>query len=279
MLSCVSNKISEKNFRRSYGVTKNTFNDLLKKIKSVAPNKKTGPKKSLSFKKQLTLTLDYWRNYNTLLVTGEKYGVSESTACRNYKFIENCLAKAGVCKLPGKKEFTTDAEGSFTVDATECPIERPKRKPNARIKNKQKHWYSGKKKKHTYKAQIIIKGKTIQSTAFGNGKKHDYKLFKKSRTKFRANKNVKMDSGYQGHQKVHPNTDLPIKKTKKLPLTKEQKLTNKNQASQRVVVEHVIGSIKKFKILNTRYRNRRKRFGLRFNLICGIYNLENQELI
>ena len=274
----MSKKMSDKNFRRSTGVTKNTFDYLLVKLKGVIPKKKSGPKKGLSLRRQLGLTLDYWRNYDTLLVTGQKYGVSESTACRTYKFIEDHLAFAGVCKLPGKKDFTTDVEGSFTVDATECPIERPKRKPKARIKNKQKHWYSGKKKKHTYKAQIVIKGKTIQSTAFGNGKKHDYKLFKESKTKFRSNKNVKMDSGYQGHQKVHSNTDLPVKKTKKLPLTKEQKLTNKNQASMRVVVEHVIGSIKKFKILNSRYRNRRKRFGLRFNLICGIYNLENQEV-
>ena len=54
---------------------------------------------------------------------------------------------------------------------------------------------------------------------------------------------------------------------------------NKEQAKKRVVVEHVIDHIKKFKILNTKYRNRRKRFGLRFNLICGIYNYENLEVI
>lgn len=272
----MSNKISENNFRRSCGVKQNTFNELLTKLSRVVVNKKSGPHKALSLKKQLQLTLDYLRNYNTLLVTGLKYGVSESTAWRVVRFIEDHLALAGVCKLPGKKGFTTDADESFTVDATECPIERPQRKPKARIKNKQKHWYSGKKRRHTYKAQVVIKDKMIQSTAFANGKKHDYKLFKESKTRFRANKNVKMDSGYQGHQKVHPNTDLPIKKTKKNPLTKEQKLTNKNQASKRVIVEHVIGSLKKFKILNTKYRNRRKRFELRFNLICGIYNLEIQ---
>lgn len=271
----MSNKISENNLRRSCGVKTNTFNDLLIKLKLVVADKKYGPSKTLSLKKQLKLTLDYWRNYNTLLVTGLKYGVSESTAWRVCRFIEDHLALAGICKLPGKKGFTTDADESFTVDATECPIERPKRKPKARIKNKQKHWYSGKKKRHTYKAQIVIKDKKIQSTAFANGKKHDYKLFKESKTRFRSNKNVKMDSGYQGYQKIHSNTNLPIKKTKKKPLTKEQKLINKNQASERVVVEHVLGSIKKFKILNTKYRNRRKRFELRFNLICGIYNLEN----
>lgn len=250
----------------------------MEKLKGVVIGKNRGPDKTLSLKKQLQLTLDYLRNYNTLLVTGQKYGVSEATAWRVCRFIEDHLALAGICKLPGKKGFTTDIDESYTVDATECPIERPKRKPKARIKNKQKHWYSGKKRRHTYKAQIVIKGKQIQSTSFANGKKHDYKLFKESKTRFRANKNVKMDSGYQGHQKVHPNTDLPIKKTKKQPLTKQQKLTNRKQAGERVAVEHVIGHVKKFKILNTKYRNRRKRFELRFNLICGIYNLENQEL-
>ena len=108
---------------------------------------------------------------------------------------------------------------------------------------------------------------------------HDYKLFKKSKTKFRSTKNVKVDSGYQGLQKVHPNTDLPKKNTKKNPLTRTEKKQNTEQAKKRVVVEHVIGHIKKFKILNTKYRNRRKRFGLRFNLICGIYNYENLEVM
>jgi len=49
---------------------------------------------------------------------------------------------------------------------------------------------------------------------------------------------------------------------------------NRNIASERALNENVIGSLKRFKILSDRYRNRRKRFGLRFNLIAGIYNLE-----
>ena len=280
MLSCMSKKkVSEENFRRSTGVKINTVNYLLKKLKSVVPEKKCGPKNKLSLRRQLLLTLDYWRNYGSLLETGKRFGVSESTACRTYKFIEDYLAKAGLCKLPGKKDFTTDLEESFTVDATECPVERPKRKTKGRHKNRQKHYYSGKKKRHTMKAQIVIKGRSIRSTSFANGRMHDYKLFKKSKTKFRPNKNVKVDSGYQGLQKVHANTDLPKKNTKKNPLTRAEKLLNKEQAKKRVVVEHVIGHIKKFKILNTKYRNRRKRFGLRFNLICGIYNYENLEVI
>ena len=64
------------------------------------------------------------------------------------------------------------------------------------------------------------------------------------------------------------------KKTKKMPLTKEDKKKNHELASERVANENVIGMIKRFKIISDKYRNRRKRFGLRFNLIAGIYNLE-----
>ncbi len=82
------------------------------------------------------------------------------------------------------------------------------------------------------------------------------------------------DTGYQGIKKIHANSDLPKKKTKRNPLTKEDKKNNKELSSERVLNENVIGSIKRFKIIADRYRNRRKRFALRFNLIAGIYNLE-----
>jgi len=64
------------------------------------------------------------------------------------------------------------------------------------------------------------------------------------------------------------------KKSKKHPLIKEDKLGNKRLSSQRVLNENVIGMLKRFKIITDKYRNRRKRFGLRFNLIAGIYNYE-----
>jgi hypothetical protein len=67
---------------------------------------------------------------------------------------------------------------------------------------------------------------------------------------------------------------LPKKKTKKHPLTKEDRRNNRILASKRVLNENVIGVIKRFKIIADRYRNRRRRFGLRFNLIAGIYNFE-----
>jgi len=83
-----------------------------------------------------------------------------------------------------------------------------------------------------------------------------------------------VDTGFIGIKKIHENSELPKKKSKKNPLTKEDKLNNQRISSERCLNENVIGAIKKFKIISDRYRNRRKRFGLRFNLIAGIYNFE-----
>lgn len=82
------------------------------------------------------------------------------------------------------------------------------------------------------------------------------------------------DTGYTGIKKLQGNTKLPKKSSKKKPLTKEEKKLNREISSERVVNENVIGSLKRFKIISDRYRNRRKRFGLRFNLIAGIHNME-----
>ena len=86
--------------------------------------------------------------------------------------------------------------------------------------------------------------------------------------------NIVTDSGYQGLQKIHIKTQMPKKKSKKNPLTKEDKTNNRQLSRDRVLNENVIGNLKRFKILADRYRNRRKRFALCFNLIAGIYNLE-----
>lgn len=83
-----------------------------------------------------------------------------------------------------------------------------------------------------------------------------------------------MDSGYTGIKKLQKNSRLPKKSSKKKPLTKEEKRQNQEISSERVANENVIGSLKRFKIISDRYRNRRKRFGLRFNLIAGIHNYE-----
>jgi len=83
------------------------------------------------------------------------------------------------------------------------------------------------------------------------------------------------DSGYTGIKKIQSNVRLPQKRRKGKPLTKEERKENRAIASERVLNENVIGCLKRFKILSDKYRNRRKRFGLRLNLIAGIYNRDN----
>jgi hypothetical protein len=82
------------------------------------------------------------------------------------------------------------------------------------------------------------------------------------------------DSGYQGIQKHTENALLPKKKSKHNPLTQQQKIYNRMLASARVIIENIIRKLKRFRILADKYRNRRKRFQLRFNLIAAIYNRE-----
>ena len=82
-----------------------------------------------------------------------------------------------------------------------------------------------------------------------------------------------VDTGYQGIAKIHANVDIPKKRSKKNPLTKDDKKQNRIKSSERVVIENIIREIKIFRIMADKYRNRRKRYGLRFNLIAVIYNL------
>lgn len=118
------------------------------------------------------------------------------------------------------------------------------------------------------------KKQQIICTSFSNGKRHDFRLFKESKLRLHPNTKVITDTGYQGIQKIHSKSELPKKRSKKNPLTKADKKKNQELANERVLNENVIGMLKRFKIIADKYRNRRKRFGLRFNLISGIYNRE-----
>lgn len=126
------------------------------------------------------------------------------------------------------------------------------------------------------KTQVVVDKKSHQiiCLSFSNGKRHDFRVFKESRTHVSPDTTVETDTGFQGIEKIHANSVQPIKKRKKKKLTKEQKRYNRRISSERVTNEHVIGFIKRFRILSERYRNRRKRFGLRFSLICGLCNYD-----
>jgi len=123
---------------------------------------------------------------------------------------------------------------------------------------------------------LIANPKTteIVATAFTYGSKHDFQLFKDDQTNIAEHIRVLADAAYQGLAELHENCQTPFKKSKYHPLTKRQKQRNRTLARKRIVIEHIFRKLKVFRILSERYRNRRKRFALRFNLIAAIYNLE-----
>lgn len=112
----------------------------------------------------------------------------------------------------------------------------------------------------------------IICTAHGKGKKHDFQLFKGSKIKVNESIEILADKGYQGIKKIHNSSCTPKKKPKNKSLTSQEKEYNRELAKRRIYVEHVIRCLKIFRILAQQYRNRRRRFGLRFNLISGLYN-------
>ena len=126
------------------------------------------------------------------------------------------------------------------------------------------------------KAQILINQETEQivATFFDKGKTHDYKLYRLSRTRLGKQIRLRGDLGYWGLQSESVNVILPQKNSKLHQLSKAQKKTNRELAAKRVKVENVIRRLKIFRIFSERYRHRRKRFGLRFNLIAGLHNYE-----
>jgi hypothetical protein len=121
---------------------------------------------------------------------------------------------------------------------------------------------------------VAKKTQKIICVNYSNGKCHDFKLFKDSKIRLLSSTQALTDSGYVGFHEIHKNTRMPKKRSKKNPLSAQDKCHNRKLSSQRILNEHVIGKIKRFKIIADKYRNRRKRFGLRFNLIAAIYNYE-----
>lgn len=112
----------------------------------------------------------------------------------------------------------------------------------------------------------------ILATAHAKGSKHDYTLFKETAPRCKPEVWYVADSGYQGLASRHPQTCLPVKKPKGAKLSVEQKAYNRALGRFRVAVEQVVRSLKVWRILKETYRNRRKRFVLRFNLIAGLLN-------
>ena len=118
---------SDQDFKRLTGVEHETFKHMVAVLENEMPNFGRPPK--LCRADQLLLTLMYWREYRTQFHISQAYGISESAVCRTIQKIEDALMASGQFRLPGKKALhprDTVIE-IVVVDATEQPIERPKK--------------------------------------------------------------------------------------------------------------------------------------------------------
>jgi hypothetical protein len=118
------------------------------------------------------------------------------------------------------------------------------------------------------KAQVVVNQANGQiiCTAFGKGRVHDFRLFKLHRMPMLAEQLCLADKGYQGLAKLHSYSCTPTKKPRKMKLNQCERQHNRLLGRLRVVAEHVNRRLKIFRLLAERYRNRRRRFSLRFNL-------------
>ena len=117
-------------FRRLTGVQRSTFDAMSTLLFAAKRQQKAtgGKPNTLCIEDQLLMMLEYWREYRTYFHIGQAYGISESAAYRNIKWCENTLAKSKFFRLPGRKAVVANERFDIVlIDATETPIERPKK--------------------------------------------------------------------------------------------------------------------------------------------------------
>ncbi len=239
----------------------------------------------LQLKERMLMLLMYYRLYITYVLLEYLFDLDQSNVCRDITLVEPVLKTC--IPIPEKMTKRTRKIGTIEellelfpemkafLDTTEQEIPRPKNK------RRRKNYYSGKKKKHTVKTQIMVnkKGLILHKTKHRKGKQHDYDLFKKTGPPpIPPEVEIGVDLGYFGIEKDYPklNVNIPVKKPKKKELTPKEKRYNKKQRKARVIVEHAISRMKKFRIMGDEFRNRLKRYDSMTSIVCGLVNFTIQ---
>jgi hypothetical protein len=129
-------------FRRITGVKRSTFEKMIHILEEAERIKKAlgGKANRLSLQDRLLMSLEYLREYRTYFHVASSYGLSESACYKNIRWIENTLIKHPDFALPGRKALLkSDMEYELVlIDATESPIERPKKSKGDTIQERKK---------------------------------------------------------------------------------------------------------------------------------------------
>jgi len=232
-----------------------------------------------SLEDNLFFILFYLKCYPLQMVIGFLFGMSQSTANDWIHKLTSVLRIAldNLEALPerdptavSKYLLSQEEQQRLAIDATERRVERPS------DNDTQKFYYSGKKKCHSVKNNIIvgeIGRKIIYLGDTHEGKMHDKKIADSENVEFPEGTELDKDTGYQGYEPPGVKTYQPKKKPKGGELTEEEKEENRLLSRIRVVVEHVIGGVKRLHIVKDVFRNKKEDFeDLVMEIACGLHN-------
>lgn len=244
----------------------------------------------LDLRDRLLVLLIYYRLYVTSTLLGFLFDLGQTNVLKDIRMIEPAVRE--VLPLPakvyGKKRKLRTIEEleelfpgfKALIDATEQEIPRPKEK------RKRKTHYSVKKRRHTVKTQLTVNanGLIVHRTGHARGRTHDYALFKHNHPDLPEMVRSVVDLGYYGIENGYPEMHpmIPFKRhaggkghagEKGPPLTPEQKAFNRQLSKERVIVEHTISRLKKFRVMSDEFRNRLRHYDTMTNIVTGIINL------
>jgi 1,2-phenylacetyl-CoA epoxidase PaaB subunit len=230
----------------------------------------------LSLAECMGLCLIYLRHNPTFEVLGWMFEVSRSEAHETFHWGLNRLRQV----LPASlfEEYGDDPELWVVVqeilrdevllaDSTEQVRERPS------DDIVQRQYYSGKKKQHTQKTQILgtSEGREIVDVIAGvPGPTSDVNLLRQQQRKFDPNQQFQGDKAYVGAERTH----TPHKKPRNKPLPDAHRQENRTSAKQRIYIEHLIGRLKVFQCLTQRFRLDASSYATVILAICGIVRLK-----
>jgi len=233
---------------------------------------------------KLFFILFYYRNYPTLRLAQLLFELEDSHICEWVHFLSRILFSALGYQLKLPEVRVNSLHGLFTVcpalrefivDGTERPIQRPKNPQD------QQKYYSGKRKQHTVKNQVVINPKSKRILAVSKtveGRMHDKTLLEETGLLLKAPPGSKGlgDSAYEGVRKTHRWLSLvtPLKKKPGKERTIAEKQTNRVLSSLRVRVEHAIGKLKINRILKDQFRGKLAFADLVFQNCACLYNFK-----
>ncbi|MDQ6723219.1 MAG: transposase family protein, partial [Thermoproteota archaeon] len=164
------------------------------------------------------------------------------------------------------------------IDSTEQQIPRPENKERSKM------YFSGKKKKHTVKTQLMVnnKGFIIHKTEHKKGHRHDYNIYRENRPVAPSQIVNVADLGYLGVEKDYPEqlSAIPCKKKRNQELSKEEIEYNKiHSKKKRIVIEYTTCRLKKYRIQSDVFRNKLRKYDRISDIVAGLvnYRILNQQ--